>query len=302
LPVAAVTYRLVDCNDRFNIISTESNLNQYLTGVVRLTTTGDTCWQVLPNAVPGNIPQPVSVSQSFVDCPSCNPQIFRFVDCQNPNNVINTLLDFSAYVGQTVNLQEYPGICWVVSITADVNAPRQNVTIQGDSFADCETCLVTYYQLTNCANPNVFLISTSTELSRYVGRTITAAGYTGLCFTVTPPQCDCIRATINGVEYDAYIESTQFNGRNVYYITTDSGDELAIAWSIDPNQWELFERSTSETLGFHTTDTDCPFSNLWTIIQGSPYIITTVTFCADRIYNIAPELDFADCEPCINCI
>jgi hypothetical protein len=302
LPVAAVTYTLRDCNDQFNTIATDNNLNQYLGGVVRLTTTGDTCWQVFPGASPADVLQPVSVSQSFADCGECSPQIFTFINCQNEDNVLYTLLDFSAYVDQVVNLQEYPGVCWTVRVYDGVNVPLENVTIQGDPYAGCPECLTTYYQLTNCANPDVFLISTSTELSRYVGRTITAAGYTGLCFTVTPPQCNCIRATINGVEYDAYAESTQFNGRNVYYITTDSGDELAIAWSVNPNQWELFERSTSETLGFHTINSDCPFSNLWTIIQGSPYIITTVTFCADRIYNIAPELEFADCEPCINCI
>jgi hypothetical protein len=302
LPVAAVTYTLRDCNDQFNTIVTDSNLNQYLGGVVRLTTTGDICWQVFPGSSPADVPQPVSVSQSFADCGECSPQIFTFINCQNEDNVLYTLLDFSAYIDQVVNLQEYPGVCWTVRVYDGVNVPLENVTIQGDPYAGCPECLTTYYQLTNCANPDVFLISTSTELSRYVGRTITAAGYTGLCFTVTSPQCNCIRATINGVEYDAYAESTQFNGRNVYYITTDSGDELAIAWSVNPNQWELFERSTSETLGFHTINSDCPFSNLWTIIQGSPYIITTVTFCADRIYNIAPELEFADCEPCINCI
>jgi hypothetical protein len=302
LPVAAVTYTLRDCNDQFNTIVTDSNLNQYLGGVVRLTTTGDTCWQVFPGSSPADVLQPVTVSQSFSNCESCNPQIFRFIDCQNPNNVINTLVDFSAYVGQTVNLQEYPGVCWVVSITDDINAPRQDVTLQGDAFADCETCLVTYYQLTNCANPEVFLISTSTQLALYLGRTITAAGYPGLCFTVTPPQCDCIRATINGVEYDAYVEPVQFNERNVYYITTDSGDELSIAWSIDPNRWELFDRNTLAVYGFTTADTECPFSNFWTIVQASPYIITTVSFCTDRIYNIAPELDFDDCIPCINCI
>lgn len=302
LPVAAVTYTLTDCNDATNTIATQSNLDQYLTNVVRLTTTGDTCWIISAGSSPGLVPQPVSVSQSFADCPECNPQIYRFIDCQNPTNIIYTLVDFSAYVGQTVNLQEYPGVCWVVSTTDDTTVLRQDVTIEGEPFADCPSCVITYYQLTNCANQDVFLISTSTQLSQYLNRTITAAGYPGLCFTVTSPKCNCIRATINGVEYDAYPESSQFNGRNVYYITTDSGDELAIAWSINPNRWELFDRNTNDVYGFNVTDTDCPFSNFWTITQASPYIITTVSFCADRIYNIAPELDFADCVPCINCI
>jgi hypothetical protein len=280
-----------------------NDLQAYIGQVVNIQGFGAQCWLVELNPSPPTSNQDVVVTNSYADCIGCLPvAIYAFTNCQDPTVVVYTRQDFSQYVGTWVRLQEYQGICWLVSQTNIVPPSISTLTIDGPSFLDCPSCIVTYYQLTNCANPDVFLISTSTELSRYVGRTITAAGYTGLCFTVTPPQCNCIRATINGVEYDAYVESAQFNGRNIYYITTDSGDELAIAWSINPNQWELFDRNTSATLGFSTTDNDCPFSNFWTIVQGSPYIITTVSFCADRIYNIAPELDFADCEPCINCI
>jgi hypothetical protein len=302
LPVAAVTYTLRDCNDEFNTIVTDSNLNQYLGGVVRLTTTGDTCWEVFPGSSPANVPQPVSVSQSFADCGECFPQIFRFINCQNPNNVIYTLLDFSQYLDQVINLQEYPGVCWTVRTHDDINVPLQNVTIQGDPYPGCPECLITYYQLTNCANPDVFLISTSTELSRYVGRTITAAGYTGLCFTVTEPKCDCVRIIVNGIEYNINAQSSLYNGRKLYLFETESGDQLGLGWSINPNRWELFNSQTLETYGFNTADTECPFSNFWTTEQGSLYIITSVVFCADDLYNIAPELEFADCEPCINCI
>jgi hypothetical protein len=308
----AINFKLTrlntDCSsDLTNIIYTlgnTSDLQPYINQVVNLENFGSACWLVEIDLEIQTVYQPVVVTTAYPACTNCQPTpVYQFVNtCEGSNVTLYSNQDFSQYVNQIVNLQEYPGNCFSCTIAAGNPTSLQNLTISGDPYPDCPSCLVTYYQLTNCANPEVFLISTSTELSKYVGRTITAAGYTGLCFTVTRPQCNCIRATINGVEYDAYAESTQFNGRNVYYITTDSGDQLAIAWSVNPNQWELFDRNTSAVLGFNTADNDCPFSNFWTIVQGSPYIITTVSFCADRIYNIAPELEFADCEPCINCI
>ena len=134
-----------------------------------------------------------------------------------------------------------------------------------------------------------------------MGKTITAAGYPGLCFSVGAPTCDCIRATINGVEYQVNAQTQTFNNRKVYYIDMPSGDSLAIAWSVNPNRWELFNRNTQEIYAYDYSDSECPFSNVWNIEVPS-YIITSVGFCVDRIYNIAPELEFTDCIPCINCI
>jgi hypothetical protein len=174
--------------------------------------------------------------------------------------------------------------------------------MDGEPFAGCPECLTTYYQLTNCANPDVFLISSSLELSRYLGRTITAAGFPSLCFTVTQPKCDCVRIVVNDIEYDVNKAPTIYNGRGLYLFESESSDSLGLAWNNNPNRWELFNTQTLETYGFNTRDTECPFSNFWTIQQGSPYIITEVSFCVDRIYNVAPELDFDNCDPCIKCI
>jgi hypothetical protein len=88
----------------------------------------------------------------------------------------------------------------------------------------------------------------------------------------------------------------------MYLFETDAAVPLGLGWSTNPDRWELFDPNTLETYGFTNRNNQCPFSNYWTIIQGSPYIITSVTFCADTIYNIAPELDFVNCDPCINCI
>jgi len=301
LPAPVITYTLTDCQDPTNQIATDSNLNPYIGQVVRLTTTGDVCWNVVLGSAPNLVLQPVSVSQFFIDCQTCYPQIFEFINCEDPNVKIYTLLDFSFYLGQTVNLQEYPGICWTVGTTADQSVPRENVTLQAGPFADCNECLITYFQLTNCINPDVFLIS-STDLSIYMGRTITLAGYPSLCFTVSEPKCDCILVSVDNINYTAYAEPSLFNGKKRYIFETDSGDTLGIAWSTNPNQWELFDITTLETYGFSILDSVCPFSNFWTVVQGAPYIITSIGFCAERIFNVAPELDFDNCLPCIKCI
>lgn len=302
LPVPTVSYTLTNCNDEFNQLATQSNLNQYIGGVVRLTTTGDTCWIVTPGSNPNLVVQSVSVSQSFTDCPECYPQIFQFVSCSDENIIIYTQLDFSPYVGQFVNLQEYPGICWACNISNDLNVVTQNLTFQGIPYSSCGQCQTTYYQLTNCSNSNVFLISSSTELSAYVGRVITAANYRSLCFSVTQPKCDCIRITINEIQYDAYAEEYTYNDRKLYRFTSTAGDPLALGWSINPNRWELFNQNTLETYGFSNQDIDCPFINFWLSEPGSSYIITSVTYCVNEIYNISPELEYVNCEPCINCI
>jgi hypothetical protein len=302
LPVSIATYTLTSCDPPFtNQIATDSNLGQYVDGTVRLTTTGDTCWNVTSESLPNLVLQPVSVSQSFASCQDCYPQIYSFTDCQNPDNKIYTLIDFSAYLGQYLRLQEYPGVCWICGVTDDITLPRQDVTISGDPYGSCPECVVSYYQLTNCANEDVYLISAS-DLSRYVNRVITAAGYPSLCFTVTEPRCECIKLTVNDIDYNVSAQPNLFNNRYSYTFTSESGDSLSLAWSINPNRWELFNSNTLEIYSFSTADTECPFSNFWTIQQGSSYIVNRVTFCPDDIYAISPELDFADCLPCIKCI
>jgi len=303
-PRAAIRYKLTDyCNDPNNFIYTEDDVLAYLGQVVKLDISATTCWTVELTADDPPIIQPVVITASFADCIECNPpQIYEFVNCEEENSKLSTTNDFSQYDGQVVRLQEYPGNCWTCNAVAASAAPREQLTIDGEPFAGCPECLTTYYQLTNCVNPDVFLISSSLELSRYLGRTITAAGFPSLCFTVTQPKCDCVRIIVNDIQYDVNKAPTIYNGRTLYLFESESGDSLGLAWNNNPNRWELFNTQTLEAYGFNTRDTECPFSNFWTIQQGSPYIITEVSFCAERIYNIAPELDFDNCDPCIKCI
>lgn len=303
-PRAAIRYKLTDyCNDPNNFLYTEDDASAYLGQVVKLDISATTCWTVELTSDDPPLIQPITVIETFANCIECNPpQVYEFINCEDENSKIATTNDFSQYDGQVVKLQEYPGNCWTCNSVAASALPREQLTIDGLPFIGCPECLTAYYQLTNCINTDTFFISSSTELSRYIGRTITAAGFPSLCFTVTEPKCDCIKIVVNDIEYNVNKAPAGYNGKNLYLFETESGDRLGLAWNINPDRWELFNTQTLEVHGFNTKDLECPFSNFWTIQQGSPYIITAVTFCVDQIYNIAPELDFDNCDPCIKCI
>ena len=306
-PDPIINYKLTElCVDPTSIIYCESatnDLQSYVGQYVNIQGFGTRCWLVETDTDVQAIYQDVVVTQSYPDCTACIPVTsYVFTNCENDTIVINTRQDFSQYVGQTVTLQEYPGNCWVCTDVSSALPNPQLVTLSGPPYLDCPSCLVRYYQLTNCANPDVYLISSSSNLLPYLGRVITAAGFPGLCFTVSDPKCDCIKVTVDGVDYNVNAEPNLFNGRKNYRFTTEGGAELAIAWNTNPNRWEMFNQNTLEVYGFNTADSDCPFANLWTIIQGSSYIISRVTFCPNDIYAISPELEFADCVPCIKCI
>lgn len=300
-----INYKLTDCNNQTDIIYCEAatnDLQQYVGQYVNIQNFGTKCYLVELDTEAQTIYQDVVVTQSFGTCEECTPVTsYVFTNCDEDNVTINTRQDFSQYVGKTVTLQEYPGNCWVCTDVQTSLPNPQTLTLSSPPYEDCEQCLIRYYQLTNCANDDVYLITNSNILP-YLGRVITAAGFPGLCFRVSDPKCDCIKITVDGIDYSVFSEPNLFNGRKTYRFTTESGAQLAIAWNINPDRWELFDQNTLEVYGFSTKDSDCPFANLWTIIQGSSYIISRVTFCPDDIYAISPELDFADCSPCINCI
>ena len=300
-----INYKLTDCNNESDIIycaAATNDLQGYVGQYVNIQGFGTKCYLVELDTEIHNVYQDVVVTQAYATCEICTPVTsYVFTNCENDTVVINTRQDFSQYVGQTVTLQEYPGNCWVCTDVQSALPNPEILTLSGPPYLDCPSCLVRYYQLTNCANENVYLIS-NTDLLPYLGRTITAAGFPGLCFTVSDPKCDCIKIIVNGVEYNVNAEVNLFNGRKNYRFATEDGGQLAIAWNVNPNRWELFDQNTLEVYGFSTKDSECPFANLWTIQQGSSYIISRVTFCPDDIYAISPELDFADCTPCIKCI
>jgi hypothetical protein len=173
-------YKLTNCKTDEIIYSNTSTLIQHFGNIVTLNGQ-EGCWEVALSEGDCTCPIPVTVLQSFEDCPSCVPIIaYKFTNCNNQTLVQYSTEDYSAYVGKTVELE--CGDCWFVS-QIDYTPPSiQTITILY-TFDSCIICNRTYYKLVDCLNPTVNIVYTYSDLSDYLGMTIKIKGCDS-CFTV----------------------------------------------------------------------------------------------------------------------
>lgn len=110
----------------------------------------------------------------FVKC------YYELSSCLDPETVMYTATDLSAYIGMIIRLDD--NTCWGVVGKADFYENPVDVIIQS-SYSDCPQCLPSY-QLVNCKDPDA-IIYTSTDLSDYVqpSQVIKLNEYPGECWT-----------------------------------------------------------------------------------------------------------------------
>ena len=127
-------------------------------------------------------PVDVTVIQDYEDCSDCvGITAYKLRNCEKDNEVIYSIQDLSAYVGQVL---KDDCACWIVE-EIDYQPPSLTVIENPILYSECETCLATYYQLDNCDESGTPLqIITATNLFPYIGQTIKIEGCTG-CFTVS---------------------------------------------------------------------------------------------------------------------
>ncbi len=80
--------------------------------------------------------------------------------------MLYTTQDFSAYVtpSKTVQLVEYPNSCWQVGINTNPDFAPEVLTVSGDPYDSCDTCIPIYYTLTNCDIEQVIYAEPTAEL------------------------------------------------------------------------------------------------------------------------------------------
>ena len=127
-------------------------------------------------------PVDVTVIQDYEDCGDCvGITAYKLINCQKENEVIYSIQDLSAYVGQVL---KDDCACWIVQ-EIDYQPPSLTVIENPHLYSECETCLATYYQLDNCDESGTPLqIITASNLSSYIDQTIKIEGCTS-CFTVS---------------------------------------------------------------------------------------------------------------------
>ena len=134
-------YKLTNCENG-SVIYTSTDLSQ--TGpVVQIENYIDDCWfvEVLNTNIPSDTP--VTVLESFADCPVCLATYYILEDCDTESTVepIITTTNLEAFVGQVITLKTCPEICWTVNVT-EYSPNTQDVIIQ-ESFVTCILCAQT---------------------------------------------------------------------------------------------------------------------------------------------------------------
>ena len=177
-------YELIDCDGILDpIYSTAQSLSPFATlGQVVQIEGYDNCW-IVDSVVDCDCAINVVVLQVYDTCEECNPDPnYLLTNCDDLSTIIYTSSDLSLYVNQVVELNpDCPG-CWIVS---EVNGPiPSDVPVSvAVAFDDCEACKTTYYVLSDCAEIEANII-TSTDLSDYVGSIITLEWCPTICWSV----------------------------------------------------------------------------------------------------------------------
>jgi hypothetical protein len=194
-------YQLSDCVDPNNTLCVTNNLyNLYITNsVVQILGYPDTCWEIIELEEPCEEPVTVVITQSFIGCQDCLDSFktyYKLVDCVTGAVVVYTETDLSLYVGQYIQVSEFPDDCWYVEQSSLAVSP---VDVSNPvSFATCEECNKQYYVLEDCntenPQPNIY---TGTDLSIYVGLVITLEYCPEICWLVSETDVNSESELVN---------------------------------------------------------------------------------------------------------
>ena len=201
-------FELVDCDGLLDsIFSTAESLSPYATLGQIVQIEGYTnCWRVT-TAESCDCAINVVVTQVYNTCEECNPDPnYKLANCDDLNTIIYTSSDLSENVGQVVKLgDDCPG-CWIVyQVNGDIPSDAP-ITIT-ESFDDCEACKAIYYVLSDCAEIENNII-TSTDLSDYVGQRITLEWCPTTCWTVAVSQTSLNSGVLGNIaqEFDTCLD------------------------------------------------------------------------------------------------
>ena len=177
-------YVLTDCDGLADpIYTTSESVLPFLGTEAAFHINGYTnCWTVDVSMEDCACAISIVITTTYADCETCAGYTsYKLKDCSNSANVMYTSTDLSLYVNQVIE-QDCPG-CWFVE-EFFLQPPSNTAIVVTNSFVNCTTCEQTYYLLTDCAEfePNII---TTTDLSAEVGGVITLDWCPETCWQVT---------------------------------------------------------------------------------------------------------------------
>lgn len=189
-PPPPICYQLVDCAGIRPTIITDSILGNYVGQTITLAVYPGTCWQVtISNTCTGSVPLNTTVTANYPDCISCSTICYTLLDCSSSFPPILTNTNLAAYLGKTITLSNYPGICWIVQQAPNCTGSTALTSTITSTFVDCPSCLQRCYKLTDCTGTAPAII-TNADLSEHVDKVIKIQGCDTVCYFVTTVN-DC---------------------------------------------------------------------------------------------------------------
>lgn len=265
-PCPVYCYDLTNCVTQEVIVTTNQDLAfPYVLGQTIEIANRDGCWTIsrrLAETCVGAIDTTITVTHA--DCTACLPaSYFRLESCGNSEPIIiYTSQDLSAYVGQTVTLDDYVGCYNVTIYNGQVPSPV-TVTFK-QNYPDCIQCALPRYKLLDCEGirPDIY---TTTNLSGYLSSIVKITFYPETCWSVETTTINssddlviiasefstCDECTINTVCFCSAItnnstttQSFQFEDcdNNIQTITVNANTlsrEYCILRWIYPTGWNL---------------------------------------------------------------
>jgi photosystem II stability/assembly factor-like uncharacterized protein len=307
LPLSPCNYVLTDCLDPAITIVTDTDLTTYENQVITIQGQ-DNCFSVSTSDTLDSNAQTVIVDQSYGTCAECT-LAFKFINCKDDAVVLYSIQDYSQYVdpNKVVQLDEYPGECWTIIRNTDAAYTPGDVTVNAKTYDTCEECLGNYFYLTSCSEEQSFIM-TDTDLTQYVGETVSIRGYPGACFIVEREACNCISvrlfSRVSGLRtYKVERSPVLINGKNQYTIVTNKNEYILIAFNSEENRWEVWNITANTLLSYSVIATDCPYTGLWENATESEFRMISITSCVTSIFTVEVEDTYLSCECCLfkNC-
>lgn len=292
-------YIVTSC-DGSNIFNyTTDDLSQYVgQSVIRDDCGG--CWVV--EKFDGQIPSytKITILDSFINCEACLATYYYLIDCNNPNNVIQTISNLSDTLGFIIKLDWYKDTCWSISTTRPLNIEDELIntipdvsSIITNVYTDCTACITN----AKCICSTIKNYNTFTQTYQYVNcygqvQTVTLlpgqkSERTCLINWLVPKNCESFILTVNSLNYTLVKSNIQENGKPVYLWFSDP-EYIRIQY--DGAKWVILSSYNFD--GYYlscTQDCDCPIGD-WHNDSSIPSDATVST--VEFLYTIE---EFGEC-------
>lgn len=135
--VGPTSYKLTNCDNKFDIIYTTNDLSAYVDKVVELENCG--CYLVKQLSIVPPTDQDVTVLFDFTTCEECTSTYYKLTECDT-GELIYTTVDLSAYLTSVIKIESCADKCWRVEETR--KPELLSTVVVSVTYADCEECTV----------------------------------------------------------------------------------------------------------------------------------------------------------------